>query len=305
MRKAEQEPETHALQAVLAEKAARYRGDPAKQFRCLLPCAACERMIAEICRFADEVGFPAAEGSLQLLHEHPTWQKLEARLAERTSDAERAAAARAVARTTDRLHQEFADGASYAAAGFNQFRPHGTEEERRLQAAAVDACRAEARRIPPRNVILMGPPGTGKDLLAKLMLRSLASRLRSLSYMRGLEFFASVRDLIRGEGGSEAELLSRHAGPEVLCISDPLPPFGELTEFQGQMFYRLLERRIGKATWVTLNVADSDEAERRMGVQSFDRLCDGALVVCCRWPSWRQPAQIVNPPKLKPLEPLR
>lgn len=189
--------------------------------------------------------------------------------------------------------------AELESAGFDAFQLHGSDDERSRQQRAVDAIRAEVERGEARNILLFGTAGTGKDMLMKLLALEVLSRgetvaVPAIRYLRGMEFFGALRDLIGGGSGSESQLLAELSGPDILCLSDPLPPFGELTEFQGQMLYRLLERRIGKATWCTINIDGAKEGRERMGAQSFDRLCAGALVVSCRWPSWRQPAEMVN-----------
>lgn len=142
------------------------------------------------------------------------------------------------------------------------------------------------------GLLLFGPAGTGKDHLlvsaARLAIRDHGVRV---VWRNGADLFGDMRDRI-GSDASERELLVKLVSPDVLYLSDPLPPYGSLTEFQAATLFRAVDRRysLGKPTWVSLNVASRKEAAERMGPQIVDRLTDGALVLHCDWPSYRQPA---------------
>ena len=90
-------------------------------------------------------------------------------------------------------------------------------------------------------------------------------------------------------------MIAELARPDVLCLSDPLPPVGALTQFQATMLYRLVDARYsrGVPTICTVNVADDAEADERMGVPTWDRLCHGAWKLHCAWPTYRRPAREV------------
>jgi DNA replication protein DnaC len=108
-------------------------------------------------------------------------------------------------------------------------------------------------------------------------------------WVNGMDLFGRIRDRIQ-RGEEERDLIRGLVKPDVLAISDPLPPFGALTEFQATMLFRVLDERYSRRrpVWVTVNVANRAEFEERMGVQLVDRLIDGALVVYCNWKSYRE-----------------
>ena len=85
-------------------------------------------------------------------------------------------------------------------------------------------------------------------------------------------------------------LLKAWTAPSILSMSDPLPPFGNLTQFQMTTLFQILDFRYRhcKGTWVTLNVAKGAEADERMGKQLADRLRHGAMVLHFDWPSYRK-----------------
>ena len=139
------------------------------------------------------------------------------------------------------------------------------------------------------GVVIFGPSGTGKDhLLTALALHAIWANKRVM-WRNGQDLLGAFRDLI-SSNDSEEEFIHNLSTPDVLIISDPLPPSGTLTDYQASMFYRLIDRRYraAVATWVTMNVVSGEEAEQRMGVAIVDRLRDGALCLFCNWPSHRK-----------------
>lgn len=155
------------------------------------------------------------------------------------------------------------------------------------------------RLATSEGLILYGPVGTGKD---HLMMGAIGRVIgthgpRSVEWKNGRNLAGDLRDLI-GSNRSEAAFLSELIHPEILVLSDPLPPNGDLKEHQADMLYRIIEGRYaaGRITCATINVADDAEADRRMGAATWDRLCDGAWKIPCFWPSARKPAKEMRPP---------
>lgn len=141
-----------------------------------------------------------------------------------------------------------------------------------------------------RGLILMGPKGTGKDHLAIACLRHAAQDAHAtVAWVDGQTLFQRFRDLIDSEG-RESEAIAQWTRPDVLLISDPMPQFGAPSDHQRSILWRIIDRRYRdlKPTWATLNIASREEGETKLGPQLMDRLCDGARVVQCRWPSYRK-----------------
>lgn len=146
---------------------------------------------------------------------------------------------------------------------------------------------------PNCNLVLFGPCGTGKDHLAYAAVRkAVIQHGSSVRWVNGQDWFGEVRDAI-DEDTSERATIRAMVAPDLLIISDPLPPFGNLTQHQATMLYRVINARC-KPTVATINVANDDEADERLGVATWDRLCDGAVKICCKWQSYRRPARKVN-----------
>lgn len=163
------------------------------------------------------------------------------------------------------------------------------------QISALDKLQAWVDRIhvhmdSGNGIFLFGPSGTGKDHLAVSIMRIAIGWGYSAEWINGLDLFGDLRDAMDGKA-SEAEFIDKLSRPDLLTISDPLPITGQLTSYQMSQLWRVLDRRYRacRPTIITLNVADRNEADERMGAPTVDRMIDGAMTIHCNWPSYRQP----------------
>jgi DNA replication protein DnaC len=203
-------------------------------------------------------------------------------------------------------------GQRYRSCTFENFRFFGTPAERAQQQRMVEAVRTFATNLAAdiecgRNLLLFGPPGTGKDHLLAAVLREvfkLGPRFSdegATKWTSGAELFASMRDTFDSKERTESRELGGWLHPAVLAISDPQPPFArdardELTKFESTFLLRVIDARYRdrKPTFVTLNGFNRAEAASRIGAQVVDRLGDDALVCFCNWPSYRKPSEMVE-----------
>lgn len=163
------------------------------------------------------------------------------------------------------------------------------------QRKKVDALKEYSLYLPDRvrdgeGIVLFGPKGTGKDhLLAALMRIAVLDFGLSVHWLNGMDLFGEIRDRMDADK-SEADFVRNLAYYDVFAISDPVPPVGTLTEWQANMFFRVIDRRYrdNKPTWITANIASTEEGEKRLSGQILDRLKDKALTIRCNWPSYRK-----------------
>lgn len=210
-------------------------------------------------------------------------QRREAEIAERERDREKYARAdRWLAFVRER-------GERYRDCRLQNF-----ERTTEKQAAAVHLLTGYCESIGDRiadgeGIVLYGPKGTGKDHLLVAVCRAAFAAGKHLVWQNGMDLFGDIRDRM-DSGDSERALVNRLVAPDVLYLSDPVPPLGNLSDFQSSMIFRILDGRYSrrKPTWCSVNVSKGSELETRMGAQNVDRLRDGALAIHCDWPSYRE-----------------
>lgn len=205
-------------------------------------------------------------------------------------DAE-AKAARENAYRWDALRRKI--GKRYADCRISNFQLSDDRDTRARQEATTAALRAYGTEIEEnvkagRGIVLDGQPGTGKDhLLVGLMFRAVSVGL-TVEWRNGMDLFGSLRDAITN-GTEERRILDELTHPDVLVLSDPVPPWGPLTQYQASFLFRVVDERYRslRPTWVTTNSPGGDDANDRLGPQVVDRLRHGALCLGCSWPSYR------------------
>lgn len=176
----------------------------------------------------------------------------------------------------------------------------GSEDQKKV----VDRLRdfAASKDALNRNVVLVGPTGTGKDHLLMALAHEVANQHGAVPlWVNGCEFYSYLQRESFEPGtrihDEERVLTSVSASyfnertTSILWISDPLPPSGVLSEFKQQGLFSVVDFRYSRLlpVWTTMNVANASEAETRIGTQTVDRLQDGALVLVCDWDSYRKP----------------
>ncbi len=200
---------------------------------------------------------------------------------------------RRMAQLREQIEREcFGARPRYATCSLENFERATSAHEKAAAAVAAYARSVSDRIASGDSVILYGPCGTGKDHLLAALVRSAIEVNRRVAWRCGLELFREARDRIDAEL-PEGPFVAALVRPDVLCVSDPLPPFGDLSQFQATLMLDIVNGRYdrGRPTWITVNVKNRIELETRLGAQAVDRLSHGALSVFCNWATYRQPAK--------------
>lgn len=140
------------------------------------------------------------------------------------------------------------------------------------------------------GVTLYGPVGTGKDHLAAAVCHHAIDCGLAVEWVDGMTLFAELRRSFDADSrDTETRIIDRYKLAAVLCISDPLPVSGELTDFQASALLRIIDGRYNdfRPTIITVNVAGGEEARRRLTPAIHDRIRHVSLAVNCNWPSYR------------------
>ncbi len=142
------------------------------------------------------------------------------------------------------------------------------------------------------GLIFYGRSGTGKDhLMTAAMYFAILRYGYNVLWVNGMTLAQRIRDNIgsHSESVSERRLLDRYVEPQILAISDPLPPKGDTSQFITDALQRIVDKRYrrGVSTWCTMNVHNSKEAEQRLASPIIDRLRHNSLTLSCNWESYR------------------
>jgi DNA replication protein DnaC len=187
-------------------------------------------------------------------------------------------------------------GARRADATLDNFELHGDNKCRKRQTDVLSRLRDYETRMPGFvaegvGLWLRGPVGTGKDhcLTALARLATFRHEL-SVKWSTGADIFVAFRDAMRRDE-SEAHLIESFTAAEILYISDPLPPSGDLTGYQSNILFAIADARNThkRPTWITTNAADDADEGDRLGYATCDRLKQDAIILSCNWPSYRRP----------------
>lgn len=228
------------------------------------------------------------EGILERISALPETQEIsDEQRAARIAARHRAAREVAERELFDRIGKRYAD------ASLDTFRVGDDEhtnkrlEVKRKVSSFLDQSDAHIRS--GGNVLVCGPPGTGKDHLLCAMLKQAIYDGHKVQWWNGQELFRQFRDQIDSDK-SEGSLVASFLRADVLAISDPVPPKGNASEYAAHMLYQIVDARYRgmKSTWITANMAGKQEAQEALSAPIFDRLLDNAFTLFCNWPSYRQ-----------------
>jgi DNA replication protein DnaC len=186
-------------------------------------------------------------------------------------------------------------GARYQAATLDSYQTPTNDQRVALGKMRNYAEKLSEEITAGHGILLFGSTGTGKDHLLIGLSKIAISKGFSLQWVNGVDLHAKMRDAIQRDE-SESNILKAYSTARVLVLSDPLPPSGVLTDYQAATLYRLVDVRYRNLlpVWCSLNVSDVDEARRRLGAATTDRLRDGSLAIECKWPSYRKARKILE-----------
>lgn len=146
------------------------------------------------------------------------------------------------------------------------------------------------------GLILYGPQGTGKDHLQFAMLRHAVLEWGySAAWRDGMRLQDEMRRAI-GDG-NESDLRRRLSEPQILAISDPLPPSpdgkGELNAWNLGFLRDVIDRRYSelKSTWFTFNGTSRKDLDPILSPPLAARMVDSSVCIHCNWPTYRKPAR--------------
>lgn len=182
-------------------------------------------------------------------------------------------------------------GARLGEATLDNFERHDPVEMEASLGRIVSYAEDIERRIGNGDgLFLIGPPGTGKDHLAVAVARIAVVELAvSARWLDAATLRLKLRECF-GTKSSERAILKPYVTTKILVLSDPVAPGSNLSDFQADTLFRLIDGRYRerRPTFITGNFRDEAEASELLGSQLVDRLSHGSLRLRCSWESYRK-----------------
>jgi DNA replication protein DnaC len=140
------------------------------------------------------------------------------------------------------------------------------------------------------GLTFFGPCGAGKDHLATAVCRAAICNYGvPVRYESGARLFGAFHDCLATKRPT-GPLYDRYTRASLLLLSDPVPPGNEaLSKYEATLIRQIVDERYEakRPTIITVNVADGEEANTRLGAAVVDRLRHASLVVSCYFTSYR------------------
>lgn len=195
-------------------------------------------------------------------------------------------------------------GTRYASCTFDGYDTTDKDPEvARAKREVLQACRNLTDRIETvveqgRSVVWTGPVGTGKDHLLACVLREAMQRKVTTGFVTGPNLAAATRDLI-DRNTSEQEFLGRWANLKLLAISEPDGTKEKQSDFYAEWLFRIVDGRYRekRSVFITINATSDKKIGEMVGLRTWDRIRDGALILRMDWGTKRRAAKVVGTAK--------
>lgn len=154
----------------------------------------------------------------------------------------------------------------------------------------LNICQALAKApelLADRNLLFVGTVGTGKDHLAIALLKHAAAAGITAEWRSAKALYTELADAYRADI-THAQIYATTGRPRILCLSDPIEP-RNWTEAKADQLAKIIANRYdnGRATWITANLPNHNQAIDLAGRETWDRLMERATVLRCAWDSHR------------------
>jgi DNA replication protein DnaC len=174
----------------------------------------------------------------------------------------------------------------FRAVGFEDFRAD-TERQRRARDVVAAYADAVVRKEHRGSwLVLIGPPGTGKTMLAAAACNAVAAKTCKARYVRFPDLIADVRGSYAKDADySELDVFEDLAQQRLLALDEVIGA----SEHGMRLLFEVIDFRYRERRPLILASNHTrEELEAIIGDRAADRLAEQAVFVACDWPSYRR-----------------
>jgi DNA replication protein DnaC len=179
-----------------------------------------------------------------------------------------------------------------------------TQPNQKRIAAAVEKFSRADFKANPRNLVLFGKVGTGKDHLITAAAKAVSRQGVSVRYFIAERFFADCSDRFKSNQ-TEKDFLRKYITPDVLIFSDPIKKKWlkeSPTDAGHDRFCSVIKQRAqqNRPTWLTGNLFSPDlktgisQLETIFGSDVVRRITAGAVLCWCDWSCYTRAAEVIQ-----------
>jgi hypothetical protein len=179
-----------------------------------------------------------------------------------------------------------------------------TQPNQKRIAAAVEKFSRADFKANPRNLVLFGKVGTGKDHLMTAAAKAVSRQGVSVRYFIAERFFADCSDRFKSNQ-TEKDFLRKYITPDVLIFSDPIKKKWlkeSPTDAGHDRFCSVTKQRAqqNSPTWLTGNLFSPDlktgisQLETIFGSDVVRRITAGAVLCWCDWSCYTRAAEVIQ-----------
>lgn len=142
-------------------------------------------------------------------------------------------------------------------------------------------------RFSGKSLILLGSPGTGKNMIAAIIAQNLIKRQFSCLHTTAIKLVRKVKDSWTDKSISEQSVIDSFREPDLLIIDEVGVQFGSVTE---QMYLTEIinERYENMKSVILISNLNIQQIKEILGERIIDRFRDkGSMALALNWPSHR------------------
>jgi DNA replication protein DnaC len=182
--------------------------------------------------------------------------------------------------------QQSCIGERFVGMGFVDYHPEN-EAAQKVYHACIEFTK-DFHPTSGTNLLMIGSPGTGKNMLAAIICQALIKQQYSCLHTTAMRCVRRVKDSWRDKGEKEQEIINSFIGPDLLVIDEVGVQFESPTELL-YLTEIINDRYEKKRPTILISNLTLKQLEEIMGARIMDRFYEGdSKFLVFNWPSYRR-----------------